>query len=119
VSATATSHRHRCRPPLPRVVAAAGRRSELPRPLAAVASCRRRRPLPRVAAAARRRYSDPITLDSTTQGRSMAGGSQEDETTTRFAVPSSHPIPLLVPVVHDHGNFVGDIGTEGQQITQV
>ena len=45
----------------------------------------------------------------------MAGGSQEDETT----MPSSHPTPLLVPVVHDHGDFVGDIGIEGQQITQV
>ncbi|KAG2595539.1 hypothetical protein PVAP13_5KG083874 [Panicum virgatum] len=44
----------------------------------------------------------------------MAGGPHEDESAT---VTFSHPMPLLVPIVHD--GVLGCLGDEGQQITQV
>jgi hypothetical protein len=34
-------------------------------------------------------------------------------------ISPSDPIRLLASVAHDDGAFVGDLGAEGQQITQV
>ena len=70
--------------------------------------------VPSTTAASRCRRPPPLRSVDLDDARTMAGGPHEDESAT---VTLSHPMPLLVPIVHD--GVLGCLGDEGQQITQV